>query len=986
MKKQNPRLAALLLPPALAVSLAPVLSAPAGPEARHTALRRELATSKARVAIFAEPGFPFYNTSALVSPRNVAASLREAGVQAELLNIDALENPARLSTKYFQGLVLPYGNTFPQEAFANMRAFHRAGGSLILSGVPFTHPVIRLGAQGWSPSPPWSDSVRVVAQPHTGKVALELKGPASDWVGVATARRPIRPGQTVSVSAWAQAVSGTQSTQKRAGETGDWVYARFFNSAGTFLSQAGAPITDGAQWHPIAATVTAPAGAATFDIAPQVRSSGHVVRVDDIAAHVDGRSITLKNASFETKGRDWSDLGHSDTAALFGPGGIGVGGFSNPPQGKVTLAPGDFLGLAALRRSWPEDPDLQPIDVAALPQDIEVKPLVLEGNHPVAALLIHNGGAFKGAVDAWTNVPRTDDTTPFFTEQVVARVAIASLVQQKRISAALQKGAFAKLAQRPRPRVYANLTLPTPPRPYKTFQPKMPAPARHLYVADVRALRPEEQMLMVSLQGIVNRKQPHIYLIFRDEDPFWLETMQQMGQTDAPIRIANPLSLVQTFRSEIRGAVIPDPKIYTSPNLAVSIAALDDVVVATPALAARLKLPIKSDLRGRFKDNAAALRFARTKLLPRANPYISICLDPPLLGNGSVDQIIAARGLCFWITGPKQQDLPGAGMGAEVEEFKQMLAAMPLGSVVRGFWWHGDGQGLDEGPGVSLASRFGKVTVVSDFVRNFSVLSGVPKASLQQPKQNPTPVLDPSKVYIAFTMSDGDNLTTWPGYFRGYFQDPLHGTIPVGWGMSPSLLEVAPTIAQWFYDHATPNDEFICDVSGVGYIYPPDWATALKDREGAFRTFYGQTQAAMARMDMKTIRLMNVRTPDIPHVGSLLPQVPFLMPDYGWSGPQKYAEFTYTLPSGQPVFRAALEGQGQGPREKAEKLRQRAGSARPAFLNAFIWNWGSKLSDLKEMLEILGPEYVAVTPSQLNDLYRQAQARQAITAAPKTIE
>ena len=197
----------------------------------------------------------------------------------------------------------------------------------------------------------------------------------------------------------------------------------------------------------------------------------------------------------------------------------------------------------------------------------------------------------------------------------------------------------------------------------------------------------------------------------------------------------------------------------------------------------------------------------------------------------------------------------------------------------------------------------------------------------------------------------------------------------MGWGMGPTLLDCAPTIANWFYDRATPNDEFICDVSGVGYIYPPDWATALEDRDAAWRNFYDWTARYMEKMDMRTIRLMNVRTEDIPRVGALLPNTPFLMPDYGWAGPKTYNEFTYTLPTGQPVFRAALEGQGQGPREKAARLRRRAGTARTAFLNAFIWNWGSKLRDLKQMLDILGPEYVAVTPSQLNELYRQAQAR-----------
>ena len=138
--------------------------------------------------------------------------------------------------------------------------------------------------------------------------------------------------------------------------------------------------------------------------------------------------------------------------------------------------------------------------------------------------------------------------------------------------------------------------------------------------------------------------------------------MQAQGQTDAPITVADPLSLVDTFRTEIKGAVVPDPKVYVSPCVAADLAGLDDLVIATPELAARLRLPIKADLRGKFKDDADALRYVRTTLLPRLNPYLSLCLDPPL-DTGAVDQIIAARGMAFWITGPKAQDRAGRGRG-----------------------------------------------------------------------------------------------------------------------------------------------------------------------------------------------------------------------------------------------------------------------------------------------------------------------------------
>jgi len=56
-----------------------------------------------------------------------------------------------------------------------------------------------------------------------------------------------------------------------------------------------------------------------------------------------------------------------------------------------------------------------------------------------------------------------------------------------------------------------HVPLPQRPRPYLTFQPKMPPPARYLYVAEIGKLPLDQQRLLVTLQGIVNRTQPRIY-------------------------------------------------------------------------------------------------------------------------------------------------------------------------------------------------------------------------------------------------------------------------------------------------------------------------------------------------------------------------------------------------------------------------------------------------------------------------------------------
>jgi hypothetical protein len=43
---------------------------------------------------------------------------------------------------------------------------------------------------------------------------------------------------------------------------------------------------------------------------------------------------------------------------------------------------------------------------------------------------------------------------------------------------------------------------------------------------------------------------------------------------------------------------------------------------------------------------------------------------------------------------------------------------------------------------------------------------------------------------------------------------------PVAHTMSNRLLDLAPTILQWWYSRATPSDSFLMGPSGYGYTYP----------------------------------------------------------------------------------------------------------------------------------------------------------------------
>ena len=347
------------------------------------------------VAVFAQPGFVPYGTPAALSPKKIAADLQAAGLPADLLDAAALADPARLNAKAYAALILPYGNAYPQAAFANLRAFHQAGGCLVLSGIPFTH--------------------------------------------------------------------------------------------------AAAPDAQG----------------------------------------------------------DWKDGGHDSDPALFGAGGIGVGGFKGGPAGPAVIPANDPLGLTDLKLDWGFGEDAQTLDPGTLPAGMQIIPILTAGGKPTAALLVHKSDAFVGAVDVWTATGFRDESfKPYALEQLLTRGMVAALAQKGLLPASRRTAALTALDRTPHPHIYAGLTLPTPPRPYKTLQPKSPPPARHLYVADVRQLTHDEQLLLTSLQGLVNRTQPRLYLVASDDDSFWLQAMQDQGQTDVPVPVADPMLLLKTFRAE----------------------------------------------------------------------------------------------------------------------------------------------------------------------------------------------------------------------------------------------------------------------------------------------------------------------------------------------------------------------------------------------------------------------------------------------------
>ena len=125
---------------------------------------------------------------------------------------------------------------------------------------------------------------------------------------------------------------------------------------------------------------------------------------------------------------------------------------------------------------------------------------------------------------------------------------------------------------------------------------------------------------------------------------------------------------------------------------------------------------------------------------------------------------------------------------------------------------------------VGPSSDAGNFLVAADWARNTATLvgAGADCASTTGRRCRPRA----GKHYVSFVVTDGDNLqwmTTSMPSSTDWWANPHRGEVALGWGMPPSMLDLAPSALRWYYDgaHAGPHgDQFTVGPSGFGYFYP----------------------------------------------------------------------------------------------------------------------------------------------------------------------
>lgn len=473
-----------------------------------------------------------------------------------------------------------------------------------------------------------------------------------------------------------------------------------------------------------------------------------------------------------------------------------------------------------------------------------------------------------------------------------------------------------------------------------------PSRFRELWVIPHAGMSPAEQMLAQTLQGVVGRERPRI----------WVRSGSMYAVVEAQLRregvilseAASVWDLVREFRSEVKGAVLY--RLGTpSVNVATSLCGVLDAVAVEESLRGRAVaagLAVVADAREMSEREALARyreRYARGVLVEQS----------PEKAGHLRDFAVARRAFTFFATDPAFRT----------------EAVRTLGPNALVYGW-----GADEHEWVSGLSRANATGAPADWCHNLSALQKLPAGRLRRPRRPVLKAEDGTR-YVAFVMSDGDNLQWLCGNFVGnrrYWESPLRGQFPMTWEVSPLLAEVAPRVLQHLYATAKPTDAFVAGPGAPGYTFPH----LQPDREALAR----QAAPSFRRADIAMASVLNTNEGRLGETAPLLSlrEVDGVL--YKAYSPYHRHKGEIFWHAGKPCvsYRFLLWEGIMGPEDLAREVARMPASPRTdpnsfALVNVHAWSYGElggPLEAVRRAIDLLPPGTRVVTADQVIALLR----------------
>lgn len=473
--------------------------------------------------------------------------------------------------------------------------------------------------------------------------------------------------------------------------------------------------------------------------------------------------------------------------------------------------------------------------------------------------------------------------------------------------------------------------------------------------------RLDVQAMLISLQGVVNKSGPRMYILYPQDWPFtYVNSVYEFYRDKRHYTfntLKSPEEALRSLAKYVKGYVVWDKGVRTSLIIAFTAAGLENAVVLSEdqiPLAERLGLKCIEDFRGKFTGQSDAQIYTWAY-----NRYWSRCSKEYIVWLGGEHGSVMKPAVADWgiYKNVFFNDLSCRTTDtAEYALARRILSEMKPMSMVMG--WHSYLKDLER-EFVTLTSAYGHRVEGLHTLPNLSFSAQVPASPGFVYKNNHTLIpgkdyTPQPKVYVTCIQTDGIGLGAW--------LKPGRGEIPYAWEVLTNYTWMAPAMAEYFYTLATPNDFFIGCLSGPGYLYPKAVPPKLLKQ-----------LIAMSREQMKTLDLNVFETMDYSEGATVEgnTELPKRVVDMYYEGlPEAigfvngYApSYTFAVRDGKPFMSYDYYLSPERPEADAVADLQelaRINDRRPYFLLVHVRE-SSDIKRVKGILDKLGPEFAVVS-------------------------
>ena len=330
-----------------------------------------------------------------------------------------------------------------------------------------------------------------------------------------------------------------------------------------------------------------------------------------------------------------------------------------------------------------------------------------------------------------------------------------------------------------------------------------------------------DKLTLATLQGLVANKCEDQIIIntvaIEKMKTYMFSTWNCSVNSKVDGKSVNLENLLKHYKGSLAGYILcADDVNSQSGSVAVSVAGLMNAVVATPANKYFCeKAGLKCLLDATNLDDAW---LRSSEYFPKLNKKIAF--EQPLsMAPKLIDYAVMSNSYVNFYNGQNPN------------EHQKMFEFLDDGAIVFGF-----NNTLGEYQTVLSFSKENIQLVASDHAYNLSTFSGLNLNTLTQKTADVSTEATPNKHTVCIILSDGDNLQWFTNDFTTaakWWANNNRGKFNMGWGVPATMIDVAAPASKYLYSKMTDKDEFIMQISGLGYNFPSRWTQSARDEMAA---------------------------------------------------------------------------------------------------------------------------------------------------------